>query len=187
MKTALVLGGASCLRADIEAYAGPFQGVVACNEAGAEWDGALDAWVSLHPMNFIGKGWIEKRSGPPARRLLAHEESKRAMWQDRYPAGIAFTDYRFPGQNRSGSSGLFAAKVALVDLGFDRAVLCGVPLTETPHFFDREDWRGAEGFRSSWLALPEEYRDRMRSMSGWTRTLLGAPEIETKEKSDEQP
>jgi len=185
VKTALVLGGASCLHDDITAYIGAVDGCVACNDAGAEWSGDLDGWVSLHPQFFTGKGWLDKRQGPPPKRLFAHHAANKAVQIGRYPPGIEFTDYQFPEQHRSGSSGLFAAKVALIDLGFDRAVLCGVPMDPRPHFFDREDWKSAEGFRGAWLAVPQEYRDRIRSMSGWTRVLLGAPEIETKEKPDD--
>lgn len=185
MKTALVLGGASCLWDDIRAYTGPVDGCVACNDAGAEWPGDLDGWVSLHPQYFTRKGWLEKRQGPPPKRIFAHTAAgTKTVQLGRYPAEIEFTDYAFPGEHRSGSSGLFAAKVALVDLGFDRAVLCGIPLDKRPHFFDGDDWKAAEGFRSAWLNIPGNYRDRMRSMSGWTRTLLGSPEIETKEKPD---
>ncbi|WP_306150740.1 hypothetical protein [Roseovarius sp. MMSF_3281] len=181
MKTALVLGGADCLHDDIAAYQGEYQGVVACNDAGAEWPGELDAWVSLHPEFFTHKGWLDKRQGPPPKRLIAHPAAAQPHRRARLPANVEFTEYAFPGQTHSGSSGLFATKVALIDLGFDRAVLCGVPLTQTPHFFGGDPWKAADGFRRQWLALPEEYRDRMRSLSGWTAVLLGKPEIETKE------
>lgn len=180
-----MLGGASCLHDDIAAYTGPVDGVVAANDAGAEWTGDLDGWCSLHPQNFTLKKWLEKRTGPPAARIFGHSEAtSKAVMSGRCPDGIEFTDYQFPGQHRSGSSGLFAAKVALIDLGFDRAVLCGVPMDPRPHFFDRDPWTSADGFRSAWLSVPQEYRDRMRSMSGWTLVLLGAPKTETKEKPD---
>lgn len=184
MKTCLVLGGADCLFEDVHAARNlPRDGVVACNEAGIEWPGDLDAWVSLHPEHFTGKRWLEKRQGSPAKRLIAHPAAAQPHRRARLPANVEFTEYAFPGQTHSGSSGLFAAKVALIDLGFDRVVFCGVPLTQTPHFWDakREPWKSANDFRRQWLALPEEYRDRMRSMSGWTAVLLGKPEIETKE------
>lgn len=183
MKTALVLGGAACLHDDLAAYRGPVDGVVACNDAGAEWPGELDAWVSLHPRHWTVKlrvagvlqeAWKTKRAErgyPPARAYYAHQSARPPV-----PDDVTVTDYRFPGQDKSGSSGLFAAKVALVDLGFDRAVLCGIPLTETPHFYGGEPWRSAEAYRRQWLTVPEEYRDRMRSMSGWTAVLLGKPE-----------
>lgn len=182
-----MLGGGSCLHDDIGAYLGPINGVVACNDAGTVWPGNLAAWVSLHPQHFVVKKWLADRQGPPAKRIFGHSGSEnKAVLRGRGPDGLEFTDYQFPGQDRSGSSGLFAAKVALIDLGFDRVVLCGVPMDRRPHFFDREDWKSAEGFRSAWLAVPQTYRDRMRSMSGWTRVLLGSPETETKEMSNAQ-
>lgn len=181
-----MLGGGSCLHDDIGAYLGPINGVVACNDAGTVWPGNLAAWVSLHPQHFVVKKWLADRHGPPAKRIFAHPAADKPVQRGNYPAGIEFTPYQFPGQDRSGSSGLFAAKVALIDLGFDRVVLCGVPMDKRPHFFDRDDWKAAEGFRSAWLAVPQEYRDRMRSLSGWTKVLLGSPEFETKEKLNEQ-
>lgn len=179
MRTALVLGGGACLHDDIAAYRGPVDGVIACNDAGAEWPGELDAWVSLHPRHWTGKGWKAKREAngyPPARAYYAHESARPPV-----PDDVTVTDYLFPGQDKSGSSGCFAAKVALVDLGFDRAVLCGIPLTVTPHFYGGEPWSHAESYRRQWLTVPEEYRNRMRSMSGWTRVLLGGPDADPQE------
>lgn len=180
--TCLVLGGASCLHDDIAAYAGPVDGVVTVNDAVTEWRGDVDAAVSLHPQFFEQKGWLaarnEKGLSAP-RRVIGHEEGKRVIGMRGVNVpGLEFTPYRFPGQEKSGSSGLFAAKVALIDLGFDQVVFCGVPMTATPHFWDdrKEPWKSADGFRGGWLAAPEEYRSRMASMSGWSRILLGGPQ-----------
>ena len=170
MKTALVLGGADCLEADVRdmrAMGVVFDGVVACNDAGYWWPHELDAWVSLHPEK-LGP-WRSKRNDkgyPPCKQFFAHRDARD------YVAG---TKYQFPGQSNSASSGCFAAKVALIDLGFDRAVLCGVPLVKSPHFFDSKDWAAAESFRRGFLQVPQEYLDRMRSMSGFTKDLLGPP------------
>lgn len=181
MTTCLVLGGADCLHADLDAYTGPIDGVVACNDAGAEWAGDLDGWVSLHPRYFQIKSWRQARADkgyPPARRHFGHMDAQKIKDGAGLTCDVKFTEYRFPGQDKSGSSGLFAAKVALIDLGFDRVVFCGVPMTEAPHFWDvdRAPWKVADGFRRQWLTVPEEYRARMRSMSGWSRVLLGPPE-----------
>lgn len=199
VKTALVLGGAACLWDDINAFWGlhgfdpapgnliapekPWQGVVACNDAGYEWPGELEAWASLHCRFMETKGWRAERARrgyPEARRHIGHHEAFRGSLGKK--AGLTpdliASHYCFPGQPKSGSSGLFAAKVALIDLGFDRAVLCGIPMNGAPHFFGGDPWKPYEGFRRSWLEVPEEYRARMRSMSGWTRILLGPPETE---------
>jgi len=174
MTTCLVLGGGDTLAADLAAYTGPIDGAVACNDAGTEYRGDLDAWVSLHPRYFKQKKWLEKRRNkglPDAKALIGHKQATHME----YVEGVQLLEYKFPGQAKSGSSGLFAAKVALVDMGFDNVVLCGVPMTATPHFFDKVDWVRGPGFRKAWLDLPDQYASRMKSMSGWTRVLLGQP------------
>lgn len=173
MKTALVLGGGDTLQKDLEALHAlgiSYDGVFACNEAGATWNGDLEAWVSLHPEKF--NKWAATRT--------SKGYSEAPFWAHRQPdlkiaPPCQVASYKFPEQKISGSSGLFAAKVALVDFGYVRAILCGIPMTSTPHFFDDVDWKGAKGFRNGWHEVPTRYKNRMRSMSGWTRVLLGSP------------
>jgi hypothetical protein len=183
-RTALVIGGAKCVWADIEAATdiGEFQGVVACNDAGVYWRGHLDAWVTLHPEKM--HQWIAERAEnglPPARMTVTYDTlSKR----------IAFTPdrlvpYLLPGQQSSGSSGLFAVKVALQDLGFDKAVCCGIPMTaKQAHFFKPADWHGAKRHQAGWVEAHRYLAGRVTSMSGWTVDLLGKP---TEEWFHEKP
>ena len=178
MRTALVLGGAGCVWEDLEAALelGEYHGAVACNDAGAFYPGTLDAWVSLHPDKF--GIWASKRVaggfGLPA-AILGHLE---ASGRKALPLCVTGrTEFRFDGQKTTGSSGLFALKVALVDLGFNRAVLCGVPMTARDgHFFDTAEWRGDIAHQRGWLEVMPQIKDRARSMSGWTREKLGAPD-----------
>jgi hypothetical protein len=173
LTVALVLGGANCLWADVEAALdlGEFAAVVACNDASASWPGQLDAMVSLHAekLHF----WMARRTKaghPPPARLFTKENGAPKI-------EATATRYRFPGQDRTGSSALFALKVALIDLGLDKAVLCGVPMTEEGrHFFDAASWRGAPNHRAGWTQALPQIASRARSMSGWTRDLLGAPD-----------
>ena len=164
---ALVLGGACCLWDDLEAYAGPIDGVVACNDAGAAYRGDLDAWVSVHSDHFAR--WTAQRAAngfAPAKRVMGF-----------IPApDVEYTDWKFPGGSENGTSALFAAKVALVDLGFDNVVLCGVPLIGGGHFHNRKyimPNRECVEWRKAWAALDPKWRRRMRSMSGWTAELVG--------------
>lgn len=168
MKTALVIGGAACVWTDLEAYTGPVDGVVACNDVGVDYKGELAAWVSLHPEKF-GR-WVEQRGNRPV--LVSFRQPTPP---GRFPAMDIVTPNTFPGQERCGSSGQFAAKVALCDLGFDRVVLAGVPMTATPHYNREKPWRNAADFARCWHDIPTHYRARMRSMSGWSREFLGAP------------
>lgn len=186
MKTCLCLGGADTLFDDIDAYTGPIDGVVACNDAGAHWPGELDAWVSIHPLYFDKKKWCADRAGrgyPEPKRLVGTPVSKDEIWsmQGDLPGRVGFSESNFPG-SLTGSSGMFAAKYALIDLGFDRVVLCGIPISPRPHFWDvtQTVWHVADQYQRAWLTIPAEYRRKMRSMSGWTRLLLGPP----KERKD---
>jgi hypothetical protein len=175
---ALVIGGAGCVWSDVEAALdlGDFDGVVACNDAGAVWTGPLTAWVSLHPEKF-GR-WLavrRKRGLPEPEAIYGHEEA-RTHCPRLSPEITGFPALRFAGQSACGSSGLFALKVALIDLGFDRAVLCGVPMrAEDGHFFTSTAWGDCQHHRAAWGQALPMIGDRARSMSGWTRELLGAP------------
>lgn len=180
MKTALCLGGGHTLLGDIRKLhdAGhSYDAVFACNDAGSIWRGPLEGWVTLHPEKF--GVWMQKRQANgldddfgPAKQLWAHRLHKPGP----NAPEVRVTDFLFPGQKGSGSSGCFMAKVALIDCKFDRVILCGVPLTQTPHFFDHKDWVSANGFRRQWHGIQKPYLHRMRSMSGWTRVLLGGPD-----------
>lgn len=87
-------------------------------------------------------------------------------------------EYRWKDQATSGSSGLFAVRVAL-ELGFDRIVLCGVPMQKEQGRLDGiVRWSGAEAFKKGWQQALPHLRDTTRSMSGWTKQLLGAPTAE---------
>lgn len=84
-----------------------------------------------------------------------------------------------PMQKDVGSSGHFALKVALQDLGFDKAVLCGIPMNaEGRHFFNPRPWKVAHAYQQAWVDTLPLIKDRVRSMSGWTAELLGKPDAE---------
>lgn len=178
MTVALVLGGAATLWRDVAGALdlGRFDAVVACNDAAAIWPGRLDAIVTLHAEKLAY--WLEKRERAgldlPA-HVIGHSDARHSVLRitDRV---TDFVDYRFDGQRDSGSSGLFALKYALADLGHDRAVLCGVPMHEIgAHFFDLTPWSGAVAHRRGWKQAHPVIVDRARSMSGWTADMLGLP------------
>lgn len=173
MKIALCLGGAAGVQEDWAAALaiGDFDFIVACNDVGTIWPGRLDAWVTLHPEKLTE--WRDQRRAnghPDAARYLVHGYNV-PLWSE-------LVEFRFPGQGDSGSSGMFTAKAALIDLGADRAVLAGIPMNRAPHFFDSQTWQSAGGYREIWNQVPAEYRARIRSMSGWTAEYLGYPTTE---------
>lgn len=158
---AAVLGGASGGFDELAAL-GPVDAVYAVNDAASEYPGELAAFVTLHPEKL--HKWLPLRSAPTG-EVIAHEA---------HPLVTRAVDYRFPGMNASGSSGLFATKIAL-EAGADRVVLCGVPMDAVrAHYFDPTAWSEVEAFRDAWhIALP--HLSKVRSMSGWTAELLGKP------------
>jgi len=69
----------------------------------------------------------------------------------------------------SGSSALLGVQAAL-RIGYNRIILCGCPLT------GKNEQNGSyENFRNGWIPRVREIDGRVRSMSGWTKELLGAP------------
>lgn len=171
-KRCLILGSANCVWDDLDAALelSDFEGVVACKDAGIHYKGQLDAWVSLHPERFVKD--IATRAAlryPAADRTYGYKPSENGTWSHA-------TNYKFDGQKRSGSSGLFACKVALIDLGFERLVLCGIPLDKEAGRIDGKDrWNGASSFKQGFLEAMPHIKGTVRSMSGWTKTQLGAP------------
>lgn len=175
---ALVLGGANTLWDDVAGALalGSFDVVVACNDASAAWPGRLDAAVSLHAEKF--GLWMERRSraGHPAPGAVVGHSTVRQGIIRVSEVLTDFVEYRFTGQQDSGSSGLFALKYALEDMGASRAVLCGVPILDSgAHFFDPNPWGAAASHRRGWVQARPVIGDRARSMSGWTADTLGRP------------
>lgn len=83
-------------------------------------------------------------------------------------AGVDIVEPLLPGE-RSGSSALLGAQAA-IKLGYTRIVLCGCPLTG-----ENDKGGSYESFRVGWTQKKKYLNDRVRSMSGWTQELLGAP------------
>ena len=171
-RAALVLGGATCVWKDLDRARAlhTFNGVIACNDAGAFYPDALDAWVSLHPLKW--PEWLLSRA------LMGHPDVPNIISHRQEPGVTQVVDYRFNGVTPTGSSGLYAAKVALA-LGFNRVVLCGVPMDpQQAHFFDGKPWDAAPRFKAGWRAALPYIAQHVRSMSGWTAELLGRPSAE---------
>lgn len=78
-----------------------------------------------------------------------------------------------------GSVGLFAVKIALLELRLAQVLLCGVPMTEEAgHFRRHRPWKDYYVFRKLWLARKDEIATCVRSFSGWTAELFGQPTMD---------
>lgn len=163
---AAILGGARGVwaeLAELEAMLGRRPDlIVGTNDAGVIYPGHLDAWATLHHERFAE--WRRRRTGNQTYRAFVH-------------APLVGLDAEAVPDRWSGSSGLFAAQIALAKLGARGVVLCGCPLdADRAHFFNARPWTDADIFRRGFEAALPVIRDTVRSMSGWTRDLLGAPD-----------
>lgn len=168
MKRAVILGGAECVWEDLaalERLAGGIDGwtVIAVNDAAVRYRGRIDHFVTLHPEKL--PGWIA------ARRVLVGGRREYEVWSTKPPWRI------IPNRYLAGSSGMTAVAVA-EELGINRIVLCGVPMDSRPHFVRGEPWRHHAMHATVWRANAPMLRGYTRSMSGWTREVLGAPDRE---------
>jgi len=173
MKTAIILGGAACVWEDMEAALalGTYDATIATNDTLAYHSGEVDYAVSLHPQKYAG--WLDERQRKDFPR------PKCVVTFPEYSKGGCvkidlFVNYKWPGMAKSGSSGLFAVKVAL-DQGFKKIVLCGIPMTLQPHFFGAKDWKDSDKFWPAWETMQDKFKTETRSMSGRTMELLGCP------------
>lgn len=164
---AVVLGGAAGNWDELSRASAiqPVRYLVAVNDAAMHYPGKLDAFVTLHPEKL--SGWLG------ARRTAGLPEPATVIAHTAHPAVTEVVDYQWPGQTGSGSSGLFAVKVALERTALP-VVLCGVPLqAERAHFFCDAPWGEVNQFRAAWGSVKDRLLGRVKSMSGWTATLLG--------------
>lgn len=159
----LVVGSAKSVHNDIN-HAPPHGPIVAVNRAMFELPIVADVGVTLHheitrelARNYHGRLFCSRGTDYVTDVLPVREE-----W-------------------RNGTSGLYAVQVAK-HLGAKRIILCGMPIDDSPHFnLERGLSRGVQDVipmhRKPWIEFAQELRDMgVRSMSGWTRGLLGGPD-----------
>jgi hypothetical protein len=161
---ALILGGAPSVFVDATAAAALLNRrhlVVAANLAGIFFTGQLDGFATLHSDRL--SGWLPERTGNHDCRLFTPTPAK----------GLAtdLVDERWPG-----SSGLYAAQVALFEMGASGVILCGVPMEQQAgHFSTPGVWASTVDYRRAVEAALPEIGARTRSMGGWTQDLFGPP------------
>lgn len=123
--------------------------------------------VTLHPLRLTT--WLSRResSRQPAQ-----------VWCQDCPDGRRHPDVTSRLKDWGGSVGMFGYIVAR-HLGFDRVILCGVPMTSDPHFVRNSRWIAVAAFTKAWNARKLEMAPYVRSLSGgWTEQLFGAPDAE---------
>ena len=184
MKQAIIIGSASCVFDDFDAAVaaiGVNFDLCAVKYAGVFWPGEIDYWISLHPEKL--QPFVEergRRGHPPARRIIVHrQQMDREVGRWKYPINAeVYPEFRWVENGSSGSSSLYAVKCLLKD-GYERIVLCGCPMDKTVMHLEPNATprfaKSTEHFKRGWQQALPEIRDKVYSMSGWTRDLLGEP------------
>lgn len=181
MRKALVVGSAACLWNDVAAARAltSFDAIYCVKLTGVDWPERFDVWCGLHPEWMADYVVQRKAKGLPDgyEIVVPLEKEVGRKSRDAMSPDMRRCSYLWPGMNASASSGIYGAKVALDD-GFDRVVLAGVPMDNSNHFSRGKPWLQLDSFlKGLKLSIPH-LKGRVRSMSGRTRDLLGAPSPE---------
>lgn len=180
MKTALVVGCAANVWDDVAKARAmcEFNAIYCVKLAGVHWPDSFNVWVTLHP-EFMDVYEEQRKalSYPFGYEIVAPLDTEVGMHGKK--GNIARrVSYRYPGMTSSASSGIYAAKVSLED-GFDRVVLAGVPMDGSiDHFTRGKPWAQRDSFIRGFEKSLPFIKDSVRSMSGYTKEILGAPSPE---------
>jgi hypothetical protein len=147
----------------------PWKGEIMCvNDVGQHLHDRVRHWVTLHPE--YAPGWMAFRKGH------LYGSGDTPMWHShKAKPGV---DVVWSTDQLGGTSGLFACFVGLL-LGYSEITLAGIPMTGSGHYFD-PSWYGSEfadrPSQSVWKwAANNVFEGRVKSLSGWTKELLGEP------------
>lgn len=176
-KIAIVCGSARCLWDDLAELEGVDADLVAVGFSGMALPRRPVHWVSQHAFDFqwmlpyLKRGRVLTDSGLFVRHIETHSNRACACVLHVWPKSV------MPDR---GSSGESAARVSLA-MGYERVILAGVPLDDQGHFYDPPpglmgaSYYNYSTYVKSWESSAAEFAGRVRSVSGLTRDLLGAP------------
>jgi hypothetical protein len=168
MSAVLLLGDADCVYEDAAAALAEFKFdfVAAVNNIGRTWPYDVAHWFTLHPAPCPDWMGIHRARQERMGKGLNHPTT----WAHKPWPGVD----RVVANCWLGSSGLFAVKCLIYEIGATAIVLAGIPM-EGKHFYTDRDWKHATKYQPAWEKHLNEIAPYVRSMSGWTRGLLGAP------------
>jgi len=177
-KDLVICGGGRCVWEDLEPFCPHIRAggthIMAVNDVGMHIPLDIWHWYSNCPREL--SNWARARR-PGYNTGFKTHALKHASGASKTPAHFMWP---FPGH---GTSGLNAVYVGL-RLGYKQIVLCGIPLDNSGHYFDPH-WVQSNFQREvpdkdrslKWWsnAADNIFEGRVKSMSGRTRELLGAP------------
>jgi len=183
-KILIIIGSAPCCADDIVAFSSMYQGALPLysygdNPVACDWMLiGLDSvekisWPAQYFATYhtpdIGPAFDRRRAyggNVDFKKIIAHQQCIEQS------TGRELVDLIIPCEPPSGSSALLGV-LAGIKLGYQKIIVCGCPL------IGRNDKQyDYANFRAGWTAKEKQIKEVTRSMSGWTRDLLGAPTAE---------
>lgn len=174
-KRILVCGSGRCVWADMEHFLPEIRGggihIMAVNDVGMHIPFRVHHWFSNSPDELLR--WVNARRPQYEHGSITHALKTARRKKD--------PKYLWPWKGH-GTSSLNATYTA-VRLGYKEIILCGVPLDDSGHYFDPH-WVSTNfdnevplknGLLKWWKDSMEYFDGNVKSMSGRTRELLGAP------------
>lgn len=171
----IILGGGRCVWDDFGSLA-PHHNmkILVVNDVGMHVPYYPKHWYSND--NKMLDKWLQAR-----RPLLKKNIDRGPIKMHTHQTGTgAMNIWPWPGH---GTSGLNACYTALA-LGYEKVILCGIPLDDSGHYFD-PPWTKTnfvrevperDGEHRWWtMAKRKVFDGRVKSLSGRSRDLLGAP------------
>ncbi len=167
MRIAIIAGSAECLWKDVERFKeilepGTVVDVACINHTALHWPRAFQYWITWHTDLFTD---LKDQMKHTPITIGPDDTADVDML-------VSFTGFM------ATDSSLYAVKV-LLDLGFDRVVLCGVPIDNSRKFYDKPEdelpqW-DSSNIQHAWLQESKSFNGKVRSMSGNTRGMFGEP------------
>ena len=171
----LVIGSGACVWEDLRHYDQQHgdQDRMAINDMIGYYPGRLNHGATLHsdklPGWTFGQYHLTAKGGWPPMQVHSHQKTDQVK-------------HVWPLTRDGGVSGQFAAIIGLL-MGYSGVILAGIPCDASPRFFD-PPWQmhpqmGLETVFQEWMRLHEAVplaRECIRSLSGRTKELFGAPD-----------
>jgi hypothetical protein len=177
--TVLVCGFAACLWDDLSRAGGEAHPIIAINDASLHLPSAFAIFSFHYEAEKLGL-WARERKAKHDGSFSVHAPGKEE-WQEHNQRNYPHVDHWWHGVVSRGGSAWCAVRMAK-QMGFERIILCGSPIDHSNYADGRGGWywtsshtNAVEQFRKA-IAADTEYHRCVRSMSGWTKELLGEPE-----------
>jgi hypothetical protein len=160
-----LIGSARCVWEDLRDSPYKEAPSVGCNDAGVYAPRMLH-WVSMHK-EFFEPAVALRRYHYPDEPFITHAWKKNAR----------AVDYVWFSDIVPDTSGCFGVMMALM-FGFSPVIMCGIPLDDSGRFHAPHTESRVGAYvttNDTWAWLKREHGRKIRSMSGRSRELFGAP------------